>query len=97
MTDTDLNPGYRADVLVRATDDNGNALPEGLYWLVDDGSPPPRRNLARVWVKGKRKRMDLPTQQELRPLAPFKPIEDSELTGTQIAVYSVNLGPPPSS
>ncbi len=91
VQETELYPGYRADVLVRAADDSGNPLPEGEYWLVEDESVPARRNLARIVVKGKRCRMALPTERELKCLAPFKPIEDHEITDTQMAVYSIDL------
>lgn len=88
---TELHPGYRADVMVRATDDQGNPLPEGVYWLVEAESAPERRDLARIVVKGRRVRHALPTERELKPLAPFKPIEDREITGTQEAVYDIDL------
>nr|ASV46858.1 multicopper oxidase [uncultured bacterium] len=95
VTMTELHPGYRVDLLVRAADNEGRPLPEGVYWLVDDDSEPERRDLARIVVKGRRVRHALPTERELRPLAPFKPIEDHELTGTQEAIYDIDFSKTP--
>jgi FtsP/CotA-like multicopper oxidase with cupredoxin domain len=78
----ELHPGYRADVLVHAVGPDGNPLPPGTYLLVDEVEQHPQaRILARVVVKGKPKRMALPSPAELAPLAPFKPVEDHELVG----------------
>ncbi|OJH42644.1 multicopper oxidase family protein [Cystobacter ferrugineus] len=76
LEEVELHPAYRADVLVRATDNAGNALPEGTYWLVDgtQGASAESRNLARVVVKGPQVMMGLPTEMELAPLAPFMDI-----------------------
>jgi FtsP/CotA-like multicopper oxidase with cupredoxin domain len=91
---TELHPAYRVDVLVRAVDDNGKPLPEGVYWLVDENPAArgtPSRDLARVVVKGGNCEMKLPKESELKALAPFKPIEDSELTGPpQQAHFSID-------
>jgi FtsP/CotA-like multicopper oxidase with cupredoxin domain len=90
---TELHPAYRADVLVRAVDDKGKPLPEGVYWLVDENPAArgtPSRDLARVVVKGGKCEMKLPKESELKCLAPFKPIEDDELTGTQEAHFSID-------
>ncbi|WP_164016424.1 multicopper oxidase family protein [Pyxidicoccus trucidator] len=98
---TELHPAYRADVLVRAVDDKGKPLPEGVYWLVDENPAArgtPSRDLARVVVKGGKCEMALPKESELKGLAPFKPIEDDEITGTQEAHFSIdppNPNPPP--
>jgi FtsP/CotA-like multicopper oxidase with cupredoxin domain len=95
VKETVLHPGYRVDVLVRAADGEGRPLPEGVYWLVGDfadGSRPATgRNLARIVVKGRRVRMRLPTERELAPLAPFKPITEDEITGTQEAVFDIDI------
>ena len=94
VTETELYPGYRADVLVRAADENGEALPEGEYWLVDDASQSASRDLARIVVKGKKTKMKLPREEDLAPLAPFKNIEDDELTNSddpQLAAFDIDL------
>jgi len=93
VKETELHPGYRADVLVRAADKNGTALPVGTYWLVNAALPPERKDrvLARVVVRGQVCKMRLPTPQELAPLAPFKNIGDSELTGTQEAHFDIDV------
>jgi FtsP/CotA-like multicopper oxidase with cupredoxin domain len=98
---TELHPAYRADVLVRAVNENGKPLPEGVYWLVDENpaaAGTPSRDLARVVVKGDKREMKLPKESELRGLAPYKPIEDDEITGVQEAHFSIDppsLIPPP--
>lgn len=98
VTETEMHPGYRVDVLVRAAEANGTPLPPGTYFLVDENmpAPAPGHTLARVVVvKGKAKRMRLPTAQELAPLAPFKPIQDTEITGQQQVVFSIDLSVTP--
>ncbi len=96
VTTTELHTGYRVDLLVRAADDQGRPLPEGVYWLVDDDDEPERRDLARIVVRGRRVRHALPTERELKPLAPFKPIEDHELSCTiQEAIYDVDFSKTP--
>jgi FtsP/CotA-like multicopper oxidase with cupredoxin domain len=93
VQETELHPGYRADVLVRAADKNGNALPAGTYWLVNSAVPPERKDrvLARIVVKGKVFKMQLPNARELAPLAPYKTIGDSEITGTQKAEFHIDV------
>ncbi|MFY0581221.1 multicopper oxidase family protein [Cystobacter fuscus] len=93
----ELHPAFRADVMVRATDNQGKALPEGIYWLVDgtQDAQAESRQLARVVVKGPRVMMTLPTDQELAPLAPFTDIQDGELTGHQKAVFELRIVPSP--
>lgn len=91
VTESDLFPGYRVDVLVRASDANGKELPPGEYWLVDDASQSASRNLARIVVQGHKVKMALPKEKDLAELVPFKNIEDSELTGTQLAEFSIDL------
>lgn len=97
VEELELHPAYRADVMVRAADLQGKALPEGIYWLVD-GSQDAKaesRKLARIVVKGPRVMMRLPTQTELAPLAPFVDIQDSEITGHQKAAFELRIVPPP--
>mgnify|MGYP002381495949 CR=1 FL=1 len=82
-----LYPGYRADVLIRAPDREGD------YAILDEETAgdttikalnqEPRKRLGTLRVRGARKQMALPTQAELAPLAPYKPIEDQEITGQQ--------------
>lgn len=92
--ETELHPGYRVDVMVRAGDAEGRPLAPGSYWLVDEAAVPEARNLARVVVRGQRLRMRLPTEQALAPLAPFQDISDDEITGTQQVIFSVDLSDP---
>lgn len=94
VQETELHPGYRTDVLVRATDADDKPLPEGTYWLVDTAGVPEARVLARVVVRGSRCRMKLPTERELAPLAPMRTIEEHEVTGTQQAVFAIDLTDP---
>jgi FtsP/CotA-like multicopper oxidase with cupredoxin domain len=72
-----LGPGYRSDVLVQAQD-------EGTYDLIDMGLPPAdslrgvpedRQVVARVVVEGEPLDMELPTDEEMAPLAPFPGVE----------------------
>lgn len=97
VTMTELHPGYRVDAMVRATEADGTPLPPGTYYLVDDNvpAPAPGHTLARVVVKGQKKKMRLPTEKELAPLAPFKPIQDAEITGQQQAVFSIDTSVTP--
>ena len=90
----DLQPGYRVDVMVQAGD-----VPE-TYLLLDAASPAnqslmglaePQSVLARVVVEGKKKQMELPEAAELLPLAPFAPIADEEITGSQSVTFDINL------
>ncbi|EPX60872.1 multicopper oxidase, types 2 and 3 [Cystobacter fuscus DSM 2262] len=94
----ELHPAYRADVLVRATDNQGKALPEGIYWLVDgtQDAQAESRKLARIVVKGPRVMMKLPTDKELAPLAPFKDVQDGEITGQQKAVFELRIDSEPA-
>jgi FtsP/CotA-like multicopper oxidase with cupredoxin domain len=95
VQETEMFPGYRVDVMVRA----GNG-PE-TYLLVDEASPADRslnglpetrKVLARVVVEGKNPiAMPLPTEKELSRLVPFEPIKDEELTGTQEVVFDIDF------
>jgi FtsP/CotA-like multicopper oxidase with cupredoxin domain len=96
-TETELQPGYRTDVLVKF------AQP-GTYLMLDEASgalqslmtlAEPRKVLARVLVEGPPKNMELPSEQELAPLAPFQPIADSELTGAQGVRFNFDFRPNP--
>lgn len=91
---TEMHPGYRVDVLVRATHANGQPLEPGIYWLVDELAVPEARVLARVVVRGPRIRMRLPAPVELAGLAPLRTIGDDEITGTQTAVFHVDTTDP---
>jgi FtsP/CotA-like multicopper oxidase with cupredoxin domain len=98
VTETEMHPGYRVDVMVRATQEDGTPLLPGTYYLVDENvpAPAPGHTLARVVVgNGKVKKMSLPTAQQLAPLAPFKPIQDAEITGQQQAVFSIDTSVTP--
>jgi peroxiredoxin len=78
----ELQPGYRADVLVQAS------LDEGEYLLYSDevskkhslrAVDQPKTYLAKVVVRGAGKIMSLPDPKSLVDLAPYKPIGDNEL------------------
>ncbi|WP_245919788.1 multicopper oxidase family protein [Melittangium boletus] len=96
VDETELHPAYREDVMVRASDAAGRPLSPGTYWLVDElAATPATHVLARVEVKGPPVHMRLPRESDLARLAPFKPIEDHEITGQQQSVFSVlNTQPP---
>lgn len=83
-----LGPGYRSDVLVQAGD-------EGTYDLIDESEPDSlrgvdeqRRVVARVVVGGEPLDMNLPTDEEMAPLAPFPGVDlRFEAEGVQIAQF----------
>ena len=93
-----LYPGYRADVLIRAPDREGD------YQILDEETAgdtaikslnkEARKRLGTLRVKGSRKQMALPTQAELEPLAPYKHIEDKEITGQQEVHFGIILTRP---
>ncbi|WP_395841305.1 multicopper oxidase family protein [Archangium violaceum] len=93
LAEVEMHPAYRADVLVRATDKAGKALPEGTYWLVDatQDAKSVSRDLARIVVKGTAVAMALPKEKELAPLAPLADIQDSEITGHQKAAFELRI------
>ncbi len=95
VTETELFPAYRVDVMVRATEPDGRPLKPGTYFLVDNSVTGPAHTLARIVVKGPPRRMFLPRPQELAPLAPFKTIEDDDITGHQEAVFSIDTSVTP--
>ena len=100
MDQTVLYPGYRADVLIKAPDKEGD------YAIIDEESPgdtalrslnsEARKPLGTLRVKGARKSMELPTVAELAPLAPYKSIADAEVTGKQEVHFGVVTGKPTS-
>lgn len=93
-----LYPGYRADVLIRAPEKEGD------YPILDEETPgdtalqglskEERKRLGTLRVKGARRQMALPTPAELAPLAPYRPIADSEVTGEQQVHFGVVLPRP---
>ncbi|HYI01826.1 multicopper oxidase family protein [Hyalangium sp.] len=97
VTETEMHPGYRADVMVRATQEDGRPLAPGTYFLVDEAvpAPAPGHTLARIEVRGRPVRMRLPEPKELAPLVPLRTIEDSEITGEQTAVFSIDTSVTP--
>lgn len=97
VTETEMHPGYRVDVMVRAAEQDGRPLQPGTYFLVDESVPAtaPAHTLARIVVRGRPVRMHLPRPQELAPLAPMRAIEDSEITGHQEAVFSIDTSVTP--
>ncbi|HEY0106914.1 MAG TPA: multicopper oxidase family protein [Rhizomicrobium sp.] len=95
-TPIELEPGYRSDVLFKAPLKTGRyyllsgkipaakkllflALPGALKSNVPDAEA---KYVVAVDVQGTPNNMPLPTEAELRPLAPYKPITRNELTGT---------------
>lgn len=97
VTETEMHPGYRVDVMVRAAEEDGRPLRPGTYFLVDESVPltEPGHTLARVVVRGRPVRMHLPQPRELAPLAPMRTIEDAELTGHQEATFSIDTSVTP--
>ncbi|WP_232293675.1 multicopper oxidase family protein [Stigmatella aurantiaca] len=94
VTETEMHPGYREDVLVRA-----GSRPE-VYLLIDEasaaedsitGQAEPRKVLARIEVEGSYSSMPLPEVSALAQHVPFKPILNEEITGTQEARFSVDV------
>jgi FtsP/CotA-like multicopper oxidase with cupredoxin domain len=94
VEETEMHPGYRTDVMVRA----GRA--SETYLLVDEESTPAesfagvaesRKVLARIEVQGRPTVMPLPEASALARHVPFKPIPDKELTGTQEARYEMDV------
>ncbi|SEL42915.1 Multicopper oxidase with three cupredoxin domains (includes cell division protein FtsP and spore coat protein CotA) [Stigmatella aurantiaca] len=94
VDETEMHPGYRTDVLVRA----GNR-PE-TYLLIDEataaeesftGLAETRKVLARIEVEGSFSFMPLPDTASLAPYAPFKSITNEELTGTQEARFDMDV------
>jgi FtsP/CotA-like multicopper oxidase with cupredoxin domain/peroxiredoxin len=80
----ELQPGNRADVLVKAS-----ATP-GVYLLRDaalpaesalQGKPEPEKFLAKIVIAGPPQAMALPDSAALAHFAPFKPITDEEVQG----------------
>jgi FtsP/CotA-like multicopper oxidase with cupredoxin domain len=96
VTESELFPGYRVDVMVRATEEDGRPLPPGTYFLVDGAATGPAHTLARIVVKNHPVRMSLPRPEELAPLAPFKTLEDADIKGHQEAVFSIDTSVTPA-
>ncbi|QNM98542.1 multicopper oxidase family protein [Chitinimonas koreensis] len=93
-TGIELQPGYRSDVLVKAS------AKRGTYKLLDLGTPlgraisnvaEPRNVLAEVIVEGDPIDMKLPTQAEMAPLAPF-PGVDLTTSADQVQQVAFKLG-----
>jgi len=64
----------------------------GTYHLIDKNIKPTttgRQILATIIITGDEKQMALPTEAKLAPLAPFKPIENNEITGLQNVQLSI--------
>jgi FtsP/CotA-like multicopper oxidase with cupredoxin domain len=90
-----LEPGYRADVLVKAPDDPAQA---GTYFLTDEpsanglfGEPEDRKILARVEVGGAPQIMNLPAPGDLAQYKQTRPIPSTEVTGYQSAMYRIDF------
>ena len=78
-----LAPGNRADVLIKADRKGIYRLKKKEEEVGLKGTPESEQLLAEVRVSGPPVNMGLPSNRELRPLAPFRTITDKELTGTQ--------------
>lgn len=92
----DLEPGYRSDVLVQASNSPGR------YLLRDEplaaraallAEDEPEKYLAVVEVAGAAKAMPLPDPALLTPLLRYRPIDPEELTGFQTVVLNIDLRP----
>ena len=93
----ELHPGYRSDVLVRA-----GPAQEAPYFLVDGPVPAadalfrrdePPNVLAMVLVTGDDTDMQLPASNSLASYAPFEAIGADEITGTQEAIFNIQIQP----
>ncbi|WP_239014713.1 multicopper oxidase family protein [Archangium violaceum] len=98
VTETEMYPGYRVDVMVKA-----EQRPD-TYLLIDEASPPERslngvaetrKILARVVVEGPSVQMSLPDERALATLVPLEPITNEELTGTQEVKFDMDLSVTP--
>lgn len=82
----DLHPGYRSDVLVKASSTPGT------YRLVDvlRGGTEDENLLAEIVVEGEPLDMALPTSEEMQRLAPFPGLDlQKQATGVQEAVFKL--------
>jgi len=94
----ELEPGYRSDVLFKAPKNPGrdylrsgaiSAQKSLLYQTSTDEKikseveGTPENNIVAIDVRGEEHDMPLPSPDELRPLAPYKPIAARELTGAE--------------
>lgn len=93
-----LEPGYRSDVLVKASEE------EGTYRLLDRatsaeeslrGVPERGRVLAHVVVSGEPMDMRLPNDDEMAPLAPFPDLVDiaERATGVETVLFKIGFDP----
>lgn len=97
----ELQPGYRSDILVQAGKpgtyrlvDAATAAPKSLRGVAED-----ENLLALVKVEGEPMPMDLPTNAEMAPLAPFPGVDLTKTAvGVQQAVFKLgtDLGVPPA-
>ncbi|WP_246357859.1 multicopper oxidase family protein [Pyxidicoccus fallax] len=95
VQETEMFPGYRVDLMVRA-----DRTPQ-TYLLVDEaspadrslnGQPETRKVLARVVVQGRSPvSMPLPDARQLSKLVPYAPIKDEEVTGMQHVVFDIDF------
>jgi FtsP/CotA-like multicopper oxidase with cupredoxin domain len=86
---TELHPGYRVDVMVKAGPTRETLLLVDTAGLAPGEAP---RVLARVSVEGWwSTSMQLPRPEQLAKLAPMTPIADDELTGTQTVVFDLDV------
>lgn len=92
----DVEPGYRSDVLIKAS------MQPGDYKIIDDSTPAvqslrytdePENVLAILRVSNETNDMVLPTNAEMAPLAPFGDTDLSKTaTGVQEVVYKIGSG-----
>ncbi|MBZ5617660.1 MAG: multicopper oxidase domain-containing protein [Acidobacteriia bacterium] len=95
-TPIDLEPGYRSDILVKASATPGkynlidNAVPQGKGLL---GGAEPENVLAQVIVEGEPMDMRLPTNEEMLPLAPFPGVNlNVTAVGVQEVLFKLGTG-----
>jgi len=89
----ELQPGYRSDVLIKAS------TKPGTYRLIDTastaersirGAAEPQDVLAELIIEGEPMDMALPTSAEMAPLAPFPGVNlKDQAVGVQTAVYKL--------
>jgi FtsP/CotA-like multicopper oxidase with cupredoxin domain len=94
-TDTvELHPGYRVDVLIKASSTPGE------YLLVDEriealgnasGANKERKYVGKLIVEGDAQDMPLPSDDSLSGLIPHRAIADNELTGFQSSFFTTDF------
>ena len=96
----DLEPGYRSDVLVKASSTPGTYalrdLPSSAATALR-GVAEPEHLLAQLVVEGEPMDMALPTDAEMQPLAPFPGVDlQAKADGVQVVTFKIGSSPNPN-